>query len=43
MAMFHGQINVIELIKAITLIMRSITIGHENFPYSPLPVWGLEL
>lgn len=31
MVMFRGQINVIELIKAITLIMQSITFGQENF------------
>lgn len=46
MAMFHGQINVIELIKPITLIIQSIPIGQGNFPPSPLPdipVWGSEL
>lgn len=46
MAVFRGQINVIELIKAITLIIQSIPIGQENFSPSPLPdipVWGSEL
>lgn len=46
MAVFRGQINVIELIKPITLIIQSVPIGQENFSPSPLPdipVWGLEL
>lgn len=46
MAAFRGQINVIELIKPITLIIQSDAIGQENFSPSPLPdipVWGLEL
>lgn len=46
MAVFRGQINVIELIKPITLIIQSVPIGQENFSSSPLPdipVWGSEL
>lgn len=46
MAMFRGQINVIELIKPITLIIQSVPIGQENFSPSPLPdipEWGSEL
>lgn len=35
MAVFRGQINVIELIKPITLIIQSIPIGQENFSPSP--------
>lgn len=45
MAMFRGQINVIELIKPITLIIQSVRIGQEKFSPSPLPdipEWGSE-
>ena len=46
MAMFLGQINVIELIKPITLIIQNVTIGQKNFFLSSLPdipEWDLEL
>lgn len=31
MAVFRGQINVIELIKPITLIIQRVPIGQQNF------------
>lgn len=46
MAMFRGQINVIELIKPITLIIQRVPIGQENFSLTPLPdipVWSSKL
>ena len=46
MAMFRGQINVIELIKPITLIIQSVPIGQENFspyPLPDIPEWSSEL
>ena len=47
MAVFRGQINVIELIKPITLIIQSVPIGQENFSFlslfADIPVWGTEL
>lgn len=45
MAVFRGQINVIELIKPITLIIQRVPIGQENFSLSPSLklLWGSEL
>ena len=35
MAMFRGQINLIELIKMISLIIQSILIGWNYYPIPP--------